>query len=398
VKHVSLDARRAAVDHIRVSPSRPDAAAALLEAAFQAAPIGLAVVDRELRYVLVNEALAAMNGMSVAEQVGCRVGEVHPELAGELEAIYRTVLTTGTASVERVMTLPDASGDPRVLSTSHYPVRGRDGDIIAVRTVVEDVTDHARLCAAEGGLRHALRARDVFLSVASHEHRTPLQSMQLVLDGVIRRRDRPPIDGELARKLDIVRSQVQRLGLLVDNLLTVSSMASGGLSLDPDETDLGLVVREVMVRLAPVAGRAGVSLHLDADPDLVGNWDPLRIEEIVSNLLSNAIKFGRGGRVEIAARDRGDDIRLSVRDQGIGIAREDRERIFERFERAASERSYGGIGMGLWIVRQLVIAHGGSIEVDSAPGEGATFTVTLPREGPGSADPEIEPPLPQPAA
>jgi PAS domain S-box-containing protein len=364
-----------------------------LEAAFRAAPIGLAVVDRDLRYVIVNEALAAMNGMTVAEHTGRRVGEVHPELAGELEPIYRSVLASGQASVERVLELTIPAGQERVLSASHYPVHDGAGAVIAVRTVVADVTDHVRVRSAEAALRHAVRARDVFLSVASHELRTPLQSMQLVLDGLIRNRARD-IAGELARKLDILRSQVQRLGLLVDNLLTVSRMASGGLSLDPDRIDLGLVVREVMVRFAPVAARAGVSLHLDADPDLVGTWDATRVEEIVTNLVSNAIKFGRGGAVHIAIEDRGDEIRLSVRDQGIGVAREDRERIFERFERAAAERSYGGIGMGLWIVRQLVLAHGGTIEVDSEPGEGATFTVTLPRAGADQTDQAIEPALP----
>ncbi len=368
----------------------------LLEAAFRAAPIGLAVVDRDLRYVIVNEALAAMNGMTVAEHTGRQVGEVHPELAGELVPIYRSVFATRAASVERELAVTDGSGQERVLSASHYPVCDDAGAVVAVRTVVADMTDHARAREAESTLRHALSARDVFLSVASHELRTPLQSMQLVLDGLFQNRHSGPIAGALAGKLDILRSQVQRLGLLIDNLLTVSRMASGGLALDPDEIDLGLIVREVMVRLAPIASRAGVALHLQADADLVGTWDAGRLEEIVSNLLSNAIKFGRGGAVDIAALDRGDDVRLAVRDRGIGIAPEDRQRIFERFERATSERSHGGIGMGLWIVRQLVVAHGGTIEVDSEPGEGSTFTVTLPRESGDVPAQAIEPALPLP--
>jgi signal transduction histidine kinase len=294
------------------------------------------------------------------------------------------------------MTIHDPSGAEHILLASHYPVRDPDGTVVAVRTVVEDVTDHARLVSTEAALRHALRARDVFLSVASHELRTPLQSLQLVLDGLIRNGERPPTPGHVARKIDIMRSQIQRLGMLIDNLLTVSRMASGGLALDPDQIDLGLVVREVAVRLGPVASRAGVSLHLSADPDVTGNWDPQRLEEIVVNLVSNAIKFGRGGDVDIAVEAHGDDVQLSVRDHGIGIAHDDQERIFERFERAASDRGYAGIGMGLWIVRQLVIAHGGTIEVDSAPGEGATFTVTLPRSGPEASDQPLDSPLPVP--
>jgi len=383
-----------------VSNSDRDETSLYLEAAFRAAPIGLAVVDRQLRYVIVNDALAAMNGLTVAEHTGRRVDEIHPQRAGEIVPIYRSVLATGEASVERELEVTDSSGQERVFSASHYPVRDPSGAVIAVRVVVADVTNGARVRTDEAALRRAVRARDVFLSVASHELRTPLQSMQLVLEGLLRKRQRAAIDGELARKLDIVRSQVQRLGLLVDNLLAVSRMASGRLALEPDQIDLGLVVREVIARLTPVATRAGVSLRLDADPDLTGNWDPARIEEIVTNLLSNAIKFGRGGAVDIAVEDRGDEIRLSVRDQGIGIASEDQERIFERFERAASERSYSGIGMGLWIVRQLVLAHGGIIAVDSEPGEGTTFTVSLPREAAAelSIEPALPPAPPQPSA
>jgi PAS domain S-box-containing protein len=392
-KIVSLDAAPAAVDSILVSRRDRSESIALLEAAFSAAPIGLAVVDRELRYVVVNEALAAMNGVSPADHVGRTVGEVHPEIAHQLEPIYRGVFISGEPSVERELPATTASGQERVLLASHYPMAGAAGEVVAVRTVVEDVTDDARLRGAEAALRHALTARDVFLSIASHELRTPLQSLQLVLDGLIRHGARPPTPDHVARKLDLMRSQIQRLGMLIDNLLTVSRMASGELSLDPDEIDLGDVVREVMGRFAPGAARAGVSLHLEADPDLNGQWDPLRLEEIVSNLLSNAIKFGRGGTVDVAALDCGDEVRLSVKDQGIGIAREDRERIFDRFERAASEKSYGGIGMGLWIVRQLVRAHGGTIEVVSAPGAGATFIVTLPRES-AAADRPLESPLP----
>lgn len=400
MKIVSLDAEPAAVDSILVSrraqsPDRGESSA-LLEAAFRAAPIGLAVVDRGFRYVVVNDALAAMNGISAGDHVGRTVGEVHPELAAELEPIYRGVFTGGEPSVERELAVTAASGEERILLASHYPIRDQAGEVVAVRTVVEDATDHVRLRAAETALRHALRARDVFLSVASHELRTPLQSLLLVLDGLIRNGARAPTPDHVARKLDLMRSQIQRLSLLIDNLLTVSRMASGELALDPDQIDLGDLVREVMARFEPVAARAGVSLRLEADPELGGRWDPLRLEEIAANLLSNAIKFGRCGAVHVALEDRGDEVRLSVRDHGIGIARADRDRIFERFERAASEKSYGGIGMGLWIVRQLVTAHGGAIEVDDTPGGGATFTVTLPREGPPSEDQALESPLPLP--
>ncbi len=380
-----------------VSRADRDESRSLLEAAFRDAPIGLAVVDRALRYVVVNQALAAIDGVPVAAHIGRTVGEVHPELAGELEPIYRRVLATGEASAERELTIATPSGEQRVLLAHHVPVSGDRGEVIGVRTVVEDVTDHARLRAAEAALRRALRARDVFLSLASQELRTPLQSLQLVLDGLIRTGTRQPTPDHVARKLDLMRSQIQRLDLLIDNLLTVSRMASGGLSLAPDQVDLGLLVREVMARLQPVAVRAGVSLRLETDDELCGQWDPLRLEEIVSNLISNAIKLGRGGQVEIAVEDRGDEVRLRVRDHGPGIPPDDLGRVFDRFERAGADKGYGGLGMGLWIVRQLVVAHGGAVEVDSTPGDGASFTVRLPRGGPADRDRPIASPLAVPA-
>lgn len=357
----------------------------LLEAAFGAAPVGLAVVDRTLRSVLVNDALAAIH-------------LAHPELAGQLDPLYRTVLSSGQPIVDRELDPLGAPGEERILSASLYPIRGDGGEVIGLRSVVQDITDDARLRAAESALRLALRARDVFLSEASHEVRTPLQSLQLVLDGLIRNGARPPISDQVARKLDLMRSQIQRLGLVIDNLVTVSRMASGDLALDPDQVDLATVVRDVMTRLQPVAVRAGVSFELESDEELCGQWDPLRLEEIVRNLVTNAIKFGRGGAVEIAVEDRGEEVRLTVRDHGVGIAREDIDRVFDRFERVGYRASHGGLGMGLWIVRQLVLAHGGAIEVDSTPGEGATFTVTLPREGPASPDQPLESPLRFPRA
>ena len=113
-----------------------------------------------------------------------------------------------------------------------------------------------------------------------------------------------------------------------------------------------------------------------------GKWDRLRLDQIVTNLLSNAMKYGSGEPIEVAMTGTPEAVRLEVRDHGIGIAPEHQSRIFDRFERAVSGRHYGGLGLGLWIVRQILDALGGSIRVRSAPGEGSTFTVELPRAQP----------------
>jgi len=138
-----------------------------------------------------------------------------------------------------------------------------------------------------------------------------------------------------------------------------------------------------------VAGLAGRRFPSRDHPfaTFTGAWDRLRIEQVVSNLLENALKFGDGKPVDVVLRDRGDSASIVVRDRGIGIAVADQERVFERFERAVSERHYSGIGLGLWICRRIVEAHGGTISVASGPGEGATFEVVLPRRHPGAGKP-----------
>ncbi|WP_395813359.1 sensor histidine kinase [Archangium minus] len=177
---------------------------------------------------------------------------------------------------------------------------------------------------------------------------------------------------------------VGRLSVLVDELLDVSRITSGRLVLHLEDVDLAELVREVVERIRPEAERVGCELRLQVPGPVVSRWDRLRLEQVLSNLLSNALKYGAGYPVEVALRVSGTQVLLQVRDEGIGIDPALQERIFERFERAVSDRHYGGLGMGLWITREIVTALGGSIQVESAPGRGATFTVTLPwREMPG---------------
>jgi len=142
---------------------------------------------------------------------------------------------------------------------------------------------------------------------------------------------------------------------------------------------------EVVVRNAEPSAQAGSPLRLDAPGPVLGTWDPGRLEQIAEALLANALKYGRGRPIDVRVESDGTTARLVVRDGGIGIAPEDQARIFERFERAAPARNYGGLGLGLWIVRQVVGAHGGRIRVDSKPGEGSPFTVELPIAPTGEA-------------
>jgi signal transduction histidine kinase len=171
--------------------------------------------------------------------------------------------------------------------------------------------------------------------------------------------------------------QTDRLGGLVGNLLDVSRLAAGKLDLTPEKFDLVELVRDVAERLRD---QASAPFELRLDGPVVGTWDRLRVDQVITNLVSNALKYGRGKPVSLAAGARGNVAVVEVSDQGIGIAAADQKRIFERFERAVSPSSYGGLGLGLYIARQIVEALGGSIRVESTPGAGSRFIVELPRE------------------
>ncbi|NVJ24829.1 AAA family ATPase [Myxococcus sp. AM011] len=252
--------------------------------------------------------------------------------------------------------------------------------------------EQGRLYRAE---QEAVRRRDDFLSIAAHELKTPLTSLQLHIQGLqVQARATgghlPP--EKLTAKLESASAQTQRLGRLVSDLLDISRLAQGQLHIKLSEVDLVALVHGQLERSREALARAECPVRLLApEHRLAGYWDAMRLEQVVGNLLSNAMKYGAGQPIEITLEQRGSHARLRVRDFGIGIADEDRSRIFGRFERAVSVRHYGGFGLGLWIVREIVQALGGTIDVESTPGEGSTFTVTLPCSGPPS---QLEPPGP----
>ena len=227
-------------------------------------------------------------------------------------------------------------------------------------------------------LRESVRMRDEFLSTASHELRTPLTPLQLELDIVARSLVESGADEKLRSRVDRARRQTQRLIRLVENLLDVSQITTGQILLEFEDSDLSEIGRTGVDQVMSEAAVAGCDVTVNALAPVMGTWDRSRIEQVLANLLSNAIKYGAGKPIEVALTESDGLARLSVTDHGIGVAPENADRIFRRFERAASIRHYSGLGLGLYIARQIVEAHGGSLIVASQLGAGAMFTMLLP--------------------
>jgi signal transduction histidine kinase len=249
--------------------------------------------------------------------------------------------------------------------------------------------DNARLL---DGMRRALYLREEFLRIASHELRTPLASLRLTSQALLRAAEqkRAVTPEILDRSLHRMLGNTIRLEQLTLELLDVTRIEQGRLELNPVEIALDAIVRETVGHLEPDFAAAGSSASIECAAPVYGLWDPLRLGQVVTNLVSNAIKFGAGEAIELRVERIGDTARLIVTDHGIGIDPARLPYVFDRFERAVSSSSYGGLGLGLYIARSIILSHGGTITVDSKPGAGSAFTMILPCRGPER--PRSEPP------
>ena len=229
--------------------------------------------------------------------------------------------------------------------------------------------------------QEAIEARDEFLLLASHELRTPLTPLRIQLQrlrGRVSRQARPLSQERRDELLERSEGNVLQLDRLIQQLLDVSRITTGQLRLTCESLDLMTLIDEVAGRFKEVLTHAGSQLSVEASTPIVGEWDRIRLEQVVTNLLTNAVKYGAGQPIVVRAVVAGDHTRLEVRDGGIGIAPEKQDRIFERFGRAVHSSAFSGLGLGLYITRQIVEAHGGAIEVDSSPNQGSLFVVRLP--------------------
>lgn len=241
-------------------------------------------------------------------------------------------------------------------------------------------------------LEEELRLRDAFIVSAAHELRNPVSPLLLHVQRLLNAaRNARGAEGDhvsaqwLTVQLESFSARLLRFMSALNRILDVSKMRGGGIDLSPEPLDLLELTRDVAASFERELAASRSTLTLAEAGPVEGDWDRLRLEQIVSNLLSNAIRYGASKPIEVAIRAAGEQAILEVRDQGVGIAPADHRRIFERFERADTG-NHAGFGVGLWIVRQLCLAMGGRVEVESQAGEGACFTVTLPRRAKRSGD------------
>lgn len=226
-------------------------------------------------------------------------------------------------------------------------------------------------------LRETIAVRDAFLSIASHELRTPVTALQLQVQSLQRTGIRGDLDPRVVEaRIATISSQVARLAKLVTSLLDATRLTGGHVPLSLEPVELMDLVTEELAALEPLLQQAKSDVRVTGEK-VTGNWDRLRIQNAISNLLSNAAKFGEGKPVDITIHSDEKVARITVRDRGIGISAETVQKIFTKFERGVPREHYGGFGLGLWITKQCVTAHGGSIQVESLE-EGSKFTIELP--------------------
>jgi PAS domain S-box-containing protein len=338
-----------------------------------ASPVLLWMAGPDGLCTFFNQTWLEFTGRSLQEDWGVGWAEnVHFE---DLEGCMDTYLSAFNERrrFEMEYRLRRKDGEFRWILDRGTPRYSRDGRFAGYIGSCVDITERRQL---EGELRGAIEARDDFLSVASHELGTPLTALRLHVEQLMRTTEKEG-DKRLQGRVGSVAAEVQRLGHLVETLLDTTRLRANAWKLSPEAIDLRQLLDKILADLAPVAEVAGCPVTLRTVPSLIGTWDRNRLEQALVNVLSNAFKFGAGAPVEVTLAGDGVDATVRIRDHGIGLPPEEQEVIFTRFGRAPHTRGYGGLGLGLWIARHSIEAMGGSINVRSAVGQGATFEVVL---------------------
>ncbi|TMA14752.1 MAG: response regulator [Deltaproteobacteria bacterium] len=358
-------------DRLDVARAQAEQRAAEMVAVFQADPNGIAIFDAAGVLRFVSPRVDELFGTKLDEFIGKHYHEAfNVDLRGDGQnrgraQEMRSVFADRDSPSTDEFYLGKTS---RWIRRSSAPMRSPSGTYLGRMFVYVDVTAEKELD----------RERSEFLTVAAHELRTPLTPLSMYLQGIERRLKRgSTIEPELIEK---ARRQVRRLSRLVEDLLDVSRLESGRLHLSRDVVEVDDLVAEVVADFQAASPHHEIVFRRP-EQKLRALGDRERLEQVVVNLVQNAIKYSpHGGRVEVSVDRAGAQARVEVTDQGIGIPKEEQKHVFERFFRAhnAATRNYGGLGIGLYVSKEIVERHGGAVEVASEPGKGAKFAFTVP--------------------
>ncbi|MCG5054004.1 MAG: PAS domain-containing sensor histidine kinase [Myxococcales bacterium] len=338
-----------------------------LETIVDAAPMGIAFWDRDLRYRRVNAAMAAINGLAVEAHYGRTPSEVLPELSGQIESLVHHVLATGeTLCQEQTGATPAQAGRQRTWLVNYFPVRS-DTELDGVAAIWEEVSERKTI----------EKERERFIAVLGHDLRNPLSAI-LMSTQVLRNR----VDDREKGIVDRIKRSGFRMQRMIRDLLDFARLRQGGgLHVRPTNGDLVEVLRDVVLELKQ--GHPDSRVSVSAPASLGGMWDLERLAQVLSNLVGNALQHGLpGSEVRVEAHETGGDwVEVTIFNAGEPIAREQLESFFEPFRQGTQEGTRDSLGLGLFIARALVTAHGGSVNLRPIEG-GTEALVRLPRHTP----------------
>ncbi len=346
------------------------------ERLIQSCPIGIAAYDCDCCYTVWNPVMAEITGVDRAAVIGQHIFDVFPFLREIGEEKYIQATLAGEITVLPAHAIADpVRGRQGIYAISHVPLKDPSGTVTGGLALFRDITQAYQL----------EKMKDEFVSVVSHELRTPLTAMRFSLDAIAKGRVSLETEGG-QKTLGIAISSTEHLIRLVNDILNVERLESGRITLQKEPCDLQTLITQAVEQTQAIADQAGITVRV-ATPSIPLTVDPHRILEVLTNLLSNAIKFSHAGttvwlRAEaiVDTRTATPEALITVQDQGRGIPTDKLSLIFERFQQveAADARQKGGTGLGLAIARSIVQLHGGRIWVESMPGMGSCFYVSLP--------------------
>lgn len=371
-------ARANALVRERSAREEAEQTVALLDSLLSGSPAGIAFLDRALRFVRINGAMARVIGHPAEDHVGRALKDVVREEAPFIEPLMRRVLETGepVVNLEIQAKAPSPSSRLRAFLANIFPVNLAGGDVIGVGVVSVEITDRKRM---EEELRRAVTIRERVMSILSHDLRSPLS---VVTAGATMLRRSESLGEQELRTVARITRAGDRMARMIRDLLDYARATGGGLPIDRTSANVRDIARNAVDELRAAFPGAQLQLDLDAVAPQ-GEWDPDRLTQLLTNLLTNAVQYSpRGSPVDLRlSGGEGEPVTLQVHNGGDPIPEDALPSLFEPFHRSAAsdQTSPGGLGLGLFIVKQIAEGHGGKVEVRSSAGQGTTFTVTLPR-------------------